>query len=351
MNIPTRYEKIGEPLHGGMAAVLQYQDIILERPVAIKIMPGGNNRHRILDELSALLKMRSKHVVQVYDLFPMGNDGDLAIVQEFIFGRDLFDAGLAPKTTNDFLKLIWQIAAGITDIHALGIIHRDIKPNNMKIDPEGVIKIFDFGLAREDGPNASTLGFVGTPGFAAPELFQYQVQFTCAVDAYAFGATALYLGLQDLPMELKHSPPILSNQQYFNLLPFYLADEIKAVLQACFSPVSVQRPAMQAVRDLLAKHLLHDKHRALIVHNGNPSYLDAFNRSVELRSNMGVVTIEYDGFYFRVKNVSGNVFVNNKQSVVDDVLPGACVVTLGAPEMRNTRVYITFDLSHPEIVL
>lgn len=356
MNIPARYKEIGAPLRGGMAAVLQYQDTILERPVAIKIMPGSINERRVADELSALLKMRSKHVVQVYDLFRLDSTNDLAIVQEFISGKDLFDPALAPKTQNEFLKLIWQIAVGIADIHTLGIIHRDIKPNNMKIDPEGVIKIFDFGLAREEGLKAATLGFVGTPGFAAPELHpqhhvQHHVQFTPAVDTYAFGATALYLGLQDLPVELQQWPPAFSGQQYFDLLPFVLADEVKAMLLTCFKPDAVQRPAMQAVRDLLAKHLLCDKHRALIVHQGHALYLDATNRAVKLSSQFGDVTIEYDGFNFRVKQVNNEVFINNQQTVVDDVLPGACVVTLGAPGRRALRVYVTFDLSHPEIVL
>lgn len=350
MNIPVRYQQIGTPMHGGMAAVLQYQDTTLERLVAIKIMPGSANKRRVKDELNALLQIRSKHVVQVYDLFLLDHTEDLAIVQEFIDGKDLFAPEVAPKNPNEFLKLIWQIAVGIADIHSVDIIHRDIKPNNMKIDPEGVIKIFDFGLAREEGTNAATLGFVGTKGFAAPELYQHYVQFTPAVDTYAFGATALYLGLQDLPLELQQCPPVFSGQPYFDLLPFVLADEIKAMLLACMKPDVAQRPTMQAVRDLLGKHLLYDKHRALIVHQGKPSYLDAANRSVELRSKDSI-TIHYDGFYFGIKSVNGDVFINNKRAMVGDNLPGACVVTLGAPERKNSREYVTFDLSHPEIVL
>ena len=77
---------------------------------------------------------------------------------------DLLECFAAPASTNAYYKQLSQIAAGITDIHAVDEIHRDIKPNNIKIDPEGVIKIFDFGLARETGPAAATVGFVGTPG-------------------------------------------------------------------------------------------------------------------------------------------------------------------------------------------
>ena len=349
--IADRYEVIGGSLIGGMASVLPCKDTVLDRQVAIKVMPGSADRRRILDELGALLKMRSKHVVQVYDVLRIGKD-DLAIVQEFIDGKDLFDETLAPQTATEYLKLVWQIASGITDIHCLEVIHRDIKPNNMKIDPEGVIKIFDFGLARDEGPGASTVGFVGTPGFAAPELYANHAKFTAAVDTYAFGATALFLGLRDLPAELKQRPPVFLGVNYFGNLPFKVADEMVEVLNTCLHPNQANRPLMRDVRNVLSKHLLHDRHKALAVFKGDPFYLDAARRSVSLRlPSVGEVEIRYDGFCFRIQSVSGDVFVNNRRVGVDDVLPGACVVTLGAPEWANQRRYITFDLSHPEIVL
>lgn len=65
--LPTRYVPEGAPMAGGMGAVQICMDSILERKVAIKFIHGSTHRRRILDELAALLKMRSKHVVQVYD--------------------------------------------------------------------------------------------------------------------------------------------------------------------------------------------------------------------------------------------------------------------------------------------
>lgn len=222
----------------------------------------------------------------------------------------------------------------------------------MKIDPEGVVKIFDFGLARDEGPSASTLGFVGTPGFAAPELYNHHVTFTPAVDTYAFGATALYLALRDLPPDLTHRPPVLSGADYFSTVPFTLSEDVIAILNACLEQDPAKRPAMHDVTGLLAKHLLHDRHRALIVFDGKASYLDATRRSVVLRlSSIGEIGIRYDGFNFIVDKVSGEVFINNAHVAAGDNLPGACVVALGAPERKAARKYITFDLSHPEIVL
>lgn len=348
--IADRYEVVGASFIGGMAAVWPCYDTILERRVAIKVMPGSAEKRRIRDELCALLKMRSNHVVQVYDVLNLNND--LAIVQEFIEGQDLFDDDLAPNNENEYLKLLWQIASGIANIHDLGVIHRDIKPGNMKIDPEGVVKIFDFGLARDEGPSAATLGFVGTPGFAAPELYSHHVTFTAAVDIYAFGATALFLGLRDLPLHLKCHPPVLSDEDCFSMLPFKIGKDIMATLNACLEPDPSNRPAMGDVRDLLAKHLLCNRHRALVVFNKNASYLDATRPRVDLRlSSIGEIGIRYDGFHFLVDSVSGEAFINNTTVAAGDRLPGACVVALGAPERKADRKYITFDLSHPEIVL
>ena len=111
MLIADRYEVAGASFSGGMAEVLPCRDTVLERRVAIKVMPGSANRRRVRDELSALLKMRSKHVVQVYDILRIDSN-DLAIAQEYIDGKDLFDDALTPQTSTEYLKLIWQISSG-----------------------------------------------------------------------------------------------------------------------------------------------------------------------------------------------------------------------------------------------
>lgn len=350
MTIENRYKNAGKPLMGGMAAVYPCRDTILERNVAIKILPNGQEQRRIHDELKALLKMRSKHVVQIYDLFFIEND--LAIVQEFIDGEDLFDIP-KPDAVIDYLKLIWQIAAGLSDIHENKVIHRDIKPNNMKVDGEGILKIFDFGLARDEGPEASTIGFVGTPGFAAPELYTYTSKFTSAVDTYAFGMTALFLGLGLIPPELSKKPPILnSSDKYFDSIPYQLPSETLDALKKCLDPIPENRPSMSYIKNIIEKSLLKDQHKALVVYNGKASYLDKSRRLVTLNlPNVGGIDILYDGYDFIVKNIHGDVYVNNMSVSVGYKLPGACVVTLGAPELQNLRKYITFDLSHPEIVL
>lgn len=350
--LPPRYVPSGQAMAGGMGSVIVCTDTILERPVAIKFIESTAHRRRMDDEISALLRLRSKHVVQVYDVLRPSAD-ELGIVQEFIDGSDLFESYAPPASLTDYYKQLWQIASGLSDIHELCVIHRDIKPNNMKTDREHVIKIFDFGLARDDGPGAATNGFVGTQGFAAPELYARPFAFTNSVDTYAFGATALFLASGALPFEMLERPPRINPAGYFEPLPLGIASEVAAQLDASIDPDPVRRPSMREVRDVLARHILFDKHRALVVHQSNASVLSAANRYVKLAfGTIGSIEINYNGLSFVVANVAGEVQVNNQPVTAGSALPGACVVALGASHRRsNERRYITFDISHPEIVL
>lgn len=352
IDLPKRYVPTGKFASGGMGQVVFCNDIHLERQVAIKILKDLRERRRITDELQALLKMRSKHVVQVYDVLNLDGDS-IGIVQEFISGDDLFHERFSGLSLESFLKVIWQIATGIKDIHATGTIHRDIKPNNMKMDPEGIVKIYDFGLARDKGPDARTRGFVGTQGFAAPELYAAQAIFTQAVDVYAFGATALYLARGDLPDELCAVPPRVGRRPYFSVLSLGIDTRLCEILDACLERNPIDRPSMETVTGALMRYLLRDRHQALAVYGGGPRYLNSTNRvaNLELRG-VGSIGIRYDGLDFVVNSVSGEVAINNRRPNVGDTLPGSCVVSLGDPSRRaSERAFITFDVSHPEIVL
>ncbi|WP_455918170.1 serine/threonine-protein kinase [Pseudomonas cerasi] len=357
--LPERYKESGGFSSGGMGTVVFCEDTVLERKVAIKIINNKSDHRRMLDELAALMKVRSKHVVQVYDFLNLDGVG-LGIVQEYIEGGDLFEVVASKRpNTSDFYKDLWQLASGVADIHNVGIIHRDIKPNNVKVDPEGVMKIFDFGLARNDGADACTMGFIGTPGFAAPELYSHSAEFTSAVDVYAFGATAVFLGAGYLPDELLKSYQRVACTDFFSSLAFYIAPDIVEILNKCLDPNPDFRPCIGAVRDELAKHILYDMHQALVVFKGQAKYLGSKQRTITLsldqkgsNINIGAVNIDYDGLKFYVAKVAGEVFINNTVAWVGYELPGSCVVALGSAQRKyDDRAFITFDLSHPEILL
>lgn len=341
-----------------MSHAIVCEDVNLERKVLIKSLQDGIDPGRLLDELSALLEIRSKHVVQIYDVI-LGKDGNVAaIVEEYLPGKDLSSLS-APASADAALRLLYPIAEGISDIHAHNRIHRDIKPINMKYDAEGCLKIFDFGLARIDGIDASTIGIVGTPGYIAPELFladaHGKVEFTKAVDTFAFGASALRLLSGKLPPQLRKLPPTLGGPALdFASLPIGLPANVAAVLTACLSNNPAARPMMNDVKKTIASHLLKGRHRALLVHGSQKYEISSAKTKTSAKissAGKGGLEITYDGFNFVISNISGDVYVNNSPAVNGSNLPGACVIVLGSPALGYQRVSITMDVSHPEVTL
>lgn len=356
MKLPARYEKDGSPFSGGgMSTAFKCKDKHLDRHVLVKVLQKGVDQKRILDEVKALSAIRSKHVVQIYDVLKDESGAVTALVEEFLPGQDLNEV-VPIKDASTFVRHVYAIACGLADIHAVGVIHRDIKPNNMKIDAEGCLRIFDFGLSRTDGVNCETIGTIGTPGYIAPELCapaHQKVNFTSAVDVFAFGATALKLIRSKLPSELRAIPPTVPcTDADFTKQTLALPPAIAAILNQCLSKKPANRPSMETVRDIVGRHLLHGRHKATMIVGEKIHYLEKIGQSVKLSAgSLGSVDVSYDGYDFIATNVVGDVYINNMDIAPPQNLPGACVITLGAPSLGFNRRYITFDVTHPEVVL
>lgn len=357
MDIPARYQATGSSFDGGgMSAVVVYKDTHLDRLVVLKKLQSGTEKQRLLDELASLQAIRSKHVVQIYDVIYDDANDIAAIIEEYLPGKDLTKI-TPPTTAEEFLRRIYPIAEGIADIHAHNQVHRDIKPNNMKYDGENCLKIFDFGLSRNSAADAATTGIVGTQGFMAPELFvpgkDGKVHFTSAVDTYAFAITALSIMLPKLPKGIRAAPPSLPCEQAnFAKLPISLATEIADLLNMCLALDPLDRPQMREVAQLLGLHLLKDRHRALLVIQGKTYVLDKTNRVVQLSvAGQGEIDVAYDGLRFNITSVSGDVSINNISASVGDTLPGSCVIILGHPNLGVLRTMLTADVSHPEVAI
>ena len=356
MILPARYTKVGSPFAGGgMSTAFECTDEHLDRSVLVKVLQQGVDQKRILDEVQALSAVRSKHVVQIYDVIKDNAGGVIALVEEFVSGDDL-NQKIPIADGNGFLRTIYSIACGLADIHAVGVVHRDIKPNNMKIDAEGCLRIFDFGLSRTDGVNAETIGTIGTPGYIAPELCvapTAKAKFTSAVDVFAFGATALKLIRGKLPADLRAIPPSLpSVDADFSNQALQLPTDVAELLDRCLDADPDLRPKMNAVREVLGRHLLYGRHKATMIVGGKIHYLENVGQSVKLSAGLlGSVDVVYDGYDFTATNVAGAVYINNMMIAPPHQLPGACVITLGGSDLGAGRRYITFDVTHPEVAV
>jgi hypothetical protein len=190
-------EKLGE---GGMGDVYLARDERLGRDVALKILPEGRlgdeaARSRFRKEAQALLRLNHPHVATLLDF---GSEkGTDYLVMERVSGPTL-DVELRKGVLRekDVLRLGTQLARGLAAAHEAGVVHRDVKPSNLALTPDGLLKILDFGLARveqkaeaEEATATRTApgAFVGTPAYMAPELVRGEAADD-RTDIYGAGA-------------------------------------------------------------------------------------------------------------------------------------------------------------------
>lgn len=179
---------------GGMASVFQATDQRLDRPVAIKVMRHGLGddkqfTERFVREAKSAAKLNHPNVVSVFD---QGMDAEVTyLVMEYVPGRTLRDIMReeSPMPPHRALELLEQILIALSAAHAAHIIHRDVKPENVLITPDGKVKVADFGLARAVSAATTATGgtLIGTVSYLAPEIVVNEGA-DARSDVYACGA-------------------------------------------------------------------------------------------------------------------------------------------------------------------
>ena len=190
-----RYSLVRRVARGGTATVYEARDLRLQRVCAVKVMhpdlgDPGEFRARFVREAHAAARLSHPNVVAVTD---QGDDqGVLFLVMEYVPGRTLRDvlreeAPLPPKRA---LALLDPVLAALAEAHRCGLVHRDVKPENVLIADDGRVKVADFGLARAfdaASTQTATAGIlVGTVSYLAPELIE-NVRADPRADVYAAG--------------------------------------------------------------------------------------------------------------------------------------------------------------------
>lgn len=350
--IPKRYKQLEQPLRGGMSRVYICEDSLLKRKVVIKYIDNPSEERRLLDEIAALQNVKSKHVVQVYDFFHDPTIPGYGIVLEYVDGPSPGEIDSEQRSLESFAYILYQVATGLSDLHAQGIIHRDIKPDNIKIDESGLVKIFDFGLARFSGVNNETQGFAGTFGYAAPELLTDEKNdFTEAIDVYSFAVLAWYLSGEELPASL--IPIRRGVVPGFFTLSLGIPAKICKLLDAALSVDPSDRPTIRDIQLALEEFLLIGRHKGLLVAPDKVITIDSNRTFVRIRLGNAAngehwsIAISYSGISFDVAETVGDVRVNNRPILAGEQMPKSCVITLGG---GDNRAFATFDISNPEVV-
>jgi tRNA A-37 threonylcarbamoyl transferase component Bud32 len=209
-------EILGVLGQGGMGVVYKARQPKLDRLVALKILPSAVQvdpafAERFIREARALARLDHPGIVTVYDFGE--SDGLYYLVMQFVDGTSLRQVlragGLSP---DEALRIVPQICEALQYAHDQGIVHRDVKPENILLDRRGHVKIADFGLAKLVAPGPDDLlltasgQVLGTPHYMAPEQQERPLAVDHRADIYSLGVVLYEMLTGELPLG-RFAPP------------------------------------------------------------------------------------------------------------------------------------------------
>jgi serine/threonine-protein kinase len=211
-----KYELLERVGQGGMAVVYRASDRSLRREVAIKVLhhhlaEHQEARERFEREAHAVAKLRHENILEIYDFSGIESE-ESYIVTEFIDGESLkeFITGHAIKHPEIGAMVTVQVCKALQHAHAAGVLHRDVKPENIMIRSDGVVKLTDFGIAQMiDLQRLTVTGqLLGSPAYMSPEHVNGG-QLDFRTDVFAVGIVLYQLVTNELPFKGKNPHEIL----------------------------------------------------------------------------------------------------------------------------------------------
>lgn len=251
---------------GGMAEVYKAQDQTLGRMVAVKVMlpqyaADPDFAARFKQEAASAANLQSPFIVNVYD---WGQDsGTYYIVMEYVRGTDLKSAILQRGAINQrkVAEIGSQVCQALSVAHNQDIIHRDVKPQNIMVQPDGNVKVMDFGIARaKNSVKSQTSSVLGTAHYISPEQAQGK-ELNGASDMYSLGCVLYEAATGKLPfdgpdavsvaMKQVQEEPVPPSQIKPDLSPDLEAIILKAMDKNPYNRFSTARDMKQALDDFL----------------------------------------------------------------------------------------------------
>ena len=209
---------------GGMGIVYRGWHVALDQPIAIKMIRGeySNNSEaveRFLREAQAMALLRGKHTPHVMDV-ARAEDGTPFMVLEFLEGKDLRQVMLeqAPLTIKRVVRWVVQAAEAVAEAHSQGLIHRDLKPDNLflTVDPDGVevVKVIDFGisksLVKKSKFKTRSESCLGSPQYMSPEQIRSPRSVDARTDVWSLGVVLYELLTGHAPFSGTTLPAVCS---------------------------------------------------------------------------------------------------------------------------------------------
>ena len=296
--IKERYEIVEILGEGGMAFVYKARDKQLQRDVAIKTLkPNYVNQEKFVDrfrrEAQTAANLNHPNIVQIFD---WGIEDEPYFVMEYIEGNTLTSIISGNRTVglNDILYIGSQVANGLKEAHKRGLVHRDIKPGNIMITPDGKVKVTDFGivsLQNEESDITKTGAVLGTASYISPEQAQGKpVSFES--DLYSLG-TVLYELIAGNPPFTGDSP-IATATKHLTDKPEKLSNyrkDIPKALENAILKLLEKRPSdrFKSAEDLRA--LLLQQRKQIQINQTQENLVDLTNPKIKFRFTLPALII------------------------------------------------------------
>jgi eukaryotic-like serine/threonine-protein kinase len=214
--IPGRYRLIEEVGQGGMAVVFRAHDQTLKREVAVKLLhqhltTDVESKARLEREAQAVAKLRHENILEIFD-YSGATEDSAYIVTEFIDGKTLkqLSEHRLIRHPEVAAMIAAEIGGALAHAHAAGIIHRDVKPENVMIRKDGLLKLMDFGIAQViDLQRMTVTGqLLGSPSYMAPELIEGK-PLDFRTDVFSVGIILYQMATGTLPFSGKNPHEVL----------------------------------------------------------------------------------------------------------------------------------------------
>lgn len=277
------YPILGELGRGGMGIVHVAEDPRLQRRIALKLLPQNlSERTGAFEDLQRearlLAQMNHPNIATIHSLEE--TDDGMFLTMELVEGETL-DTRLrrGPLPLDEFLGVIRQVSTALDAAHRQLVVHRDLKPQNIMVTPDGLVKVLDFGLAvalprAADGesPSGVRAEAAGTPGYMSPEQIRGDksdgrtdlfalgcIMFECLTQQRAFPGDTI---ADRLRATLNESPDL-------GLLPAWVPQRLRTMLESCLAkPVDERVASATEVRRLIEDTISHQSLRAAAAARG-----------------------------------------------------------------------------------
>ena len=251
--LANRYEIIEELGKGGMGRVYRVEDTKLKQEIALKLIKpeiakDKKTIERFRNELKLAREIAHRNVCRMYDLNE--EKGIHYITMEYVRGEDLRSLirRIGQLPIGKSISVAKQICDGLAEAHRLGVVHRDLKSNNIMIDKEGNVRIMDFGIARSlEAKGITGAGvMIGTPEYMSPEQVEGK-EVDQRSDIYSLGVILYEMVTGRVPFEgdtpftigMKHKGEMPQDPKEFNT---QISDDLNRVILRCLEKEREKRP-------------------------------------------------------------------------------------------------------------